>query len=125
MHELSVAAAIARIAARHAGERRVTAVEVRVGHLRQVVPDSLAFAFELLAEGTVLAGAELRLEAVAAAGRCRACGAWTEPDGLPLRCAACGGLDLALERGEELEVTAIELAAEQPLTTGGIAHGDH
>jgi hydrogenase nickel incorporation protein HypA/HybF len=86
MHELSVAAAIARIAARHAGGRRVTAVEVRVGHLRQVVPDSLTFAFELLAEGTVLEGAELRLEPVAPAGRCRACGATAEPEGFPLQC---------------------------------------
>jgi hydrogenase nickel incorporation protein HypA/HybF len=125
MHELSIADAIARIAARHAGERRVAAVEVRIGHLRQVVPDSLEFAFALLVEGTPLEGADLRLEQVAPAGRCRACGTAAELEGLPLRCPACGGLDVALERGEELLVTAIELAAEEPLTTGGMAHGDH
>ena len=54
MHELSIADAIARIAARHAGERRVSAVEVCVGHLRQVVPDSLEFAFGLLVDALTM-----------------------------------------------------------------------
>jgi hydrogenase nickel incorporation protein HypA/HybF len=125
MHEFSIASAVVDTAIRHAGERRVTVVSVRFGRLRQVVPDSLEFAFGLLVEGTPLEGAELRLEHVAPAGRCRACGTVAELEGLPLRCPACGGLDVALERGEELLVTAIELAAEEPLTTGGMAHGDH
>ena len=43
MHELSIASAIVDTALRHAGERRVTRVDVQVGALRQVVPDSLAF----------------------------------------------------------------------------------
>jgi hydrogenase nickel incorporation protein HypA/HybF len=38
MHELSIAASIADIAVRHARGRKVSRVEVRVGHLRQVVP---------------------------------------------------------------------------------------
>ena len=52
MHELSIADAIVRIACAHAGGRRIESVEVKVGHLRQVVPDALAFAFTLVAEGT-------------------------------------------------------------------------
>ena len=57
MHELSIADAIVRIACAHAGGRRIETVEVKVGHLRQVVPDSLAFAFTLVAEGTDAEGA--------------------------------------------------------------------
>jgi hydrogenase nickel incorporation protein HypA/HybF len=83
-----------------------------------VVPDALAFAFALVAEGTPVAGAELVMEEVPAAGRCRACGTESELPGFPLRCGACGGLDLELLRGEELLVDALEL--EEPmLTTGG------
>ncbi len=41
MHELSIAEAIVDVATRHAAGRRVVRVEVKVGHLRQVVPDSL------------------------------------------------------------------------------------
>ena len=117
MHELSLADAVVRIARRHAAGRPVAKVEVQVGHLRQVVPQSLEFAFELLAAGTELDGAELVLDEVPAAGRCRLCGTESELAGFPLRCDACGGLDLELLRGEELLVDALEL--EEPVLTSG------
>jgi hydrogenase nickel incorporation protein HypA/HybF len=117
MHELSIASAIVAIAARHAAGRRVTAVEVRVGHLRQVVPDSLAFAFELVAEGTEVEGAQLRLHEVPAAGRCRACATEGPLTSFPLHCAACGSLDVEVIRGEELLVDSLELEEEE------MAHG--
>ena len=119
MHELSIADAIAQIAVRHADGRRVTRVEVEVGHLRQVVPSALAFAFELVAEGTVVEGAELALEQVPAAGRCRGCGGEHRLEGFPLRCPACGSDDLELTRGEELRVTCLELEDEQEGAPGG------
>jgi hydrogenase nickel incorporation protein HypA/HybF len=43
VHELSVSAAVVDTAIRHAAGRKVTHVHLRVGALRQVVPDSLAF----------------------------------------------------------------------------------
>ena len=49
MHELSIASAIVDTALRHANDRRVTRVDVQVGALRQVVPDSLAFYFAIVA----------------------------------------------------------------------------
>jgi hydrogenase nickel incorporation protein HypA/HybF len=123
MHELSIADAIAAIVRRHAGGRTVTRVDVRVGHLRQVVPSSLEFSFQLVTAGTECDGAELVIEAVPAAGRCRACGAESEQDGFPLRCTSCGGLDLEITRGEELLVDALELDDEMTTTTGGLVHG--
>src|SRR3954452_16572973 len=107
MHELSIADAVVQIVNRHAGGRRVSKVELRVGHLRQVVPSALAFAFELVAKGTPAEGAELALEEVPAAGRCRACGAESELDGFPLRCGRCGDLDVEVIRGEELLVDSL------------------
>ena len=122
MHELSIAEAIVRIADGHAAGRQVLKVELRVGHLRQVVPSALAFAFELVAEGTAVAGAELVMEEVPARGRCRACGAETQLDGFPLQCAACAGFDLELLQGEELLVDALELE-DALTTTEGARHG--
>jgi hydrogenase nickel incorporation protein HypA/HybF len=121
MHELSIAEAIVAVAERHAAGRAVHAVDVRIGHLRQVVPGALEFAFELTAKGTSLDGAELRIEQVAAAGRCRICGADSELDGFPLTCAACGGLDVEVTAGEELLVDSLELE-ETMTTTGGPRH---
>ena len=119
MHELSIAESIVRVADRHAAGRDVLKVTVRIGHLRQVVPDALEFAFALVAEGTAVEGAELDLEEVPAAGICRTCGIETELDGFPLACEGCGGVDLELTRGEELLVDSLELEerSEQPLAT--------
>ncbi len=71
VHELSVASAVVDTATRHADGRRVTAVQLRVGHLRQVVPDSLAFYFDHVAAGTLCEGARLEQEVVPGAARVR------------------------------------------------------
>ena len=121
MHELAIAESIVNIAIRHADGRPVSRVELEVGHLRQVVPSALEFAFELLADGTVLEGAELAIEDVPARGRCRVCAAETTMSAFPLQCGSCGGLDVEVVAGDELLVTALEL--EEDLTTEGIGHG--
>ncbi len=115
MHELSIAGAGLDVVLEHAGGRRVTRVEVHVGHLRQVVPDALAFSFELVAQGTAAEGAELELVEVRAEGNCRACGARSALPGFPLRCVACGGLDVEIVRGEELCVESLDVTDGQPV----------
>ncbi|GAC1318674.1 MAG: hydrogenase maturation nickel metallochaperone HypA [Thermoleophilaceae bacterium] len=117
MHELSIADAIVTIARRHAAGRTVTRVDVRVGHLRQVVADSLTFAFELTAAGTELEGAELAIEEVPATVRCGACGAEATLREFPPHCAACASFDVEVTGGEELLVDSLEL--EGALTRDG------
>ena len=118
MHELSIAEAVVDIAVRHADGRPVSAVELKVGHLRQVVPSALEFAFDLVAEGTPVEGAELRIEQVPAAGVCRACGEETPLPAFPLCCRYCGSFDVEVAEGEELLVDSLELR-EAMTTTGG------
>ena len=124
MHELSLAEAIADVAVRHARGRRVTRVEVSVGALRQVVPDALEFAFGLVTQGTALDGAELVMRRVAAVGHCRACDAQSVMEVFPLQCARCGGLELDVIAGEELQVEALELDDEAVISEG-TSHGSH
>jgi hydrogenase nickel incorporation protein HypA/HybF len=122
MHELAIATALVEIVERHAAGRQVSRVDVRIGHLRQVVPSALAFAFELVTAGTALEGAELVIEPVPAVARCHAYGAQTEQAAFPLACASCGGWDVEVVQGEELQVDSIDL--EEALTsTGGQRHG--
>jgi hydrogenase nickel incorporation protein HypA/HybF len=118
MHELAVADAIAAIALDHAGDRRVRAVEVQIGHLRQVVPDALAFAFELVAAGTNLEGAALEIEHVPVRVRCTRCGDGTEQSEFPLVCTSCGSVEVDVVAGDELLVQALELE-EELATVGG------
>jgi len=129
MHELALSRAIVDAARRHAGGRRVTAVHVRLGALRQAVPGSLSFYFEVVAAESECAGARLELEPVAALLRCVECGREWDPEPPPLAehegalpplpvfsCPACGaaGEELA---GNELEVAWIEV--EEPAAAGG------
>jgi hydrogenase nickel incorporation protein HypA/HybF len=125
MHELAIAESMVAIANGHANGRRVTGVEIKVGHLRQVVPSALRFAFELVATGTAVEGAELRIEEVPAAGVCRACGAQSVLESFPLTCAACGGLDMEVTGGEELLVDWLELEEEPLLQANSMNGGSH
>lgn len=110
MHELSIARQLAGVVSRAAAGRRVLAIQVRVGHLRQVVPDSLASAWTFTVAGTALEGAELELEEVPVLLACRACGT-TAPPPAPLvfDCAACGSPDTSVAAGEELAVVSIDV----------------
>jgi hydrogenase nickel incorporation protein HypA/HybF len=116
MHELSIAEAIVAIAEEHAADRRVLKVEVKIGRLRQVVPSALAFAFELVAQGTPVDGAELVIEDVPARVACRACAAESLVTEFPFACTACGGFDVDVRSGDELLVDALEL--EEPIAVG-------
>jgi hydrogenase nickel incorporation protein HypA/HybF len=117
MHELSISSAIVDTALRHARGRRVSAVDVRVGALRQVVGDSLAFYFEIVARDTLCEGADLRLEAVPALLRCDACDREWDPAPEPslevlipvFRCPGCGAGASDTIAGGELEVSSIEV----------------
>ena len=109
MHELSLAATIADIVDRHAHGRRVTRVEVAIGHLRQAAPAALSFGFELVSTGTSLEGAKLAIRQVPVRGCCRRCGEEVEPETWPLACPRCASFDLTISGGEELSVEAIEV----------------
>ena len=54
MHELSLSSAIVATVEKHAAGRQVAVVTLRVGRLRQVVPETLEFYFAFVARGTRL-----------------------------------------------------------------------
>jgi hydrogenase nickel incorporation protein HypA/HybF len=111
VHEYSIATGLVEMALRHAGGRRVTGVNLRVGPLRQVVPDTLALAFELVARGTACEGARLDQKLVRCRLRCPLCVVeWiaAEPD---FRCRSCGWPAVVIS-GNELQMDSIEVEDE-------------
>jgi hydrogenase nickel incorporation protein HypA/HybF len=109
VHELSLCEAIAATVTRHAAERQATAVVVRVGHLRQVVPDALSFCWTMLTEGTDLEGCDLEIEQVPAVVRCGACATESQLDVPLMLCPSCSSDDVELLTGEEFVVVAVDL----------------
>lgn len=130
MHELSVSSAIVDTVIRHARGRRVGAVHLQVGTLRQVVPESLDFYFGIVSRDTVCAGADLELELIAARMRCRECANEWDPgpepshDGDPVamlprfRCPACDAAGAEVLAGDELLVDSIDVEDGPPPAAG-------
>ena len=109
MHELSLSGAVLNTVVKHAGEHRVSLVSLRVGRLRQVVPETLEFYFEFVARGTLCEGARLELQAVEARLRCEQCEREWEIEVPAFRCPTCGGAEVAVASGNEFEVESIEI----------------
>ena len=110
MHELSLSSAIVNTVVKHAQGRQVSVVTLRVGALRQVVPDTLDFYFGFVAEGTVCEGARLDQELVPARLRCARCESEWELDLPVFMCPACGSSGrIEVASGEEFEVESIQV----------------
>ncbi len=109
MHEMAIAGSVLESALRHAAGRRVRHVQLKVGHLRQVVPSSLTFSWQLITHDTDADGAGLGIEPVGAVGRCRDCSHESAQPAFPFRCAACGGLHLDVVHGNELLIDWLEV----------------
>lgn len=112
MHELSLCRAIADTVADHAAGRAVSRVRVRIGHLRQVVPGTLVFCWDIVTDGTDLAGAALDIDHVPAAVDCPSCGARTTLERPVMVCGACDARDVALVSGDEFLVASIDVMEE-------------
>lgn len=111
MHELSLCEAIAGLVKPYADGRHVDVVRVRIGALRQVVPESLSFCWTLLRDYEDMPDAELELEFVTAEVRCRPCGdesvitsQWS------LLCPRCGSADVEVLHGDEFLVTSLDVS---------------
>jgi hydrogenase nickel incorporation protein HypA/HybF len=119
VHELSICSSIADIATRRAAGRTVVVINMRIGQLRQIVPDTLMYCWELVSADTPLAGSRISAEYVPARISCRLCGQVTEVGEVPVfACGGCGGVDVQVVSGEEFLITSLELELLSPGATG-------
>lgn len=114
MHELSICTAIAKIAHDAAAGRPVERVRVDVGHLRQVVPETLRHSWEMVVFGTTLDGSTLEVREVPVVIECHQCGAQTPLDDPIFRCGACASTDTKVISGDELFVTSLDVTVDAP-----------
>lgn len=114
MHELSLCESIARAVTREAGGRRVSSVRLRIGALRQVVPDTLVYCWSITSRGPILDGSVLEIEHVPAEIECRGCGTRSQLSRFNVNCPSCGGNDVTVVAGEEMLIVSIDVA-ESPV----------
>jgi hydrogenase nickel incorporation protein HypA/HybF len=113
MHEMGIAAQVVQIAtdsipADMAGAR-VEQVNLKVGKLAAVVPQSLLFCYDIITRDTPLAGSRLHIEEVPVTARCNDCGHDWTVEGPVFRCPECDSGSIQLTSGQELEITSIEI----------------
>lgn len=107
MHELGVAQEVVEIVSKHA-RGKVSRVVLEVGKLSAILPDAIRFCFEVCAEGTALAGAQLDIIEIPGRAICRRCRAQLQLERPFGRCD-CGSTDLEWLSGEELNVKEYEV----------------
>ena len=111
MHELSLCEAIVGVVKPYADGRHVDVVRVRIGALRQVVPESLSFCWTLLRDYEDMPDAELELEFVTAEVRCRCCRTESSiTSQWSLLCPRCSSADVEVLRGDEFLVTSLDVS---------------
>ena len=114
MHEIGIALQIVDIATAsippNIGKTRVEKVNLRIGKLAAVVPESLRFCFEMAAKDTPLQGAQLSIEELPGVAKCNDCDTQWTIRGLSFRCGKCQSSSVEIISGRELDVQSIEIA---------------
>jgi hydrogenase nickel incorporation protein HypA/HybF len=104
-----MAQAVVRTVAEEVPGRTVTTVTLRIGVASGVVPEALAFAWDVVTVGSALAGSRLDVVRVPLTVSCRACGTTGAADPLRVRCGACGDRAVDVAGGRELEIATVEV----------------
>ena len=108
MHELGVTQSIVDRVAQAAGDSHVSSIRLEIGKLSGVSVDSIRFCFEIVASGTVLEGAHLRIDMSAGRAACASCGSEFIVEDLILLCP-CGSADVKIIDGNQLLIKSVEV----------------
>ena len=116
MHEMGIATEIVRIVIdsipADMPNSKVARINLKVGKLAAVVPQSLLFCFDIAAKETAAEGAQLSIEEIAVSARCNACAQRWEVSEPVFQCPECAGTSVEMLTGRELDIESIELEEE-------------
>ena len=112
MHEMALCESILQILEEESGKQgysRVKAVRLEIGALSCVEKEALRFNFEVITQGSLAEGASLELLDVPGQAWCMPCGQAVEMGSLVDPCPLCGGFQVQVTGGEELQIRDLEV----------------
>lgn len=113
MHELSIAQNIFNIIMGNMNEGRIVGkvvnIRLRIGRMTAIVPENLAFMFEVVSRETPLEKAGLEIDTIPIQCICEKCHAEFEMDAIGFICPSCGSSDVKITSGRELEIESVEV----------------
>ncbi len=122
MHEMGIALQIVEIATASLPsdltDARVVAVNLKIGKLAAVVPESLRFCFDVTVKDTPLAGAKLAIEEIPVVAKCNDCETQWTIDTPNFVCKTCESGSLEILSGRELDIESIEVVEEAKNDSG-------
>lgn len=130
MHEFSAACSIVDTAVEAAQSNdatKVNVVNIEVGEFTFLIPEQLAFNFEIASKNSIVEGAELRIKTVKGKLLCSDCGfegeSIVDPDippqlavFAPMKCPKCGGSSTTITGGKDFIITNIEAEVSESTT---------
>ncbi len=109
MHELSVVQSMMKIIEKHAKNKEVAKVAVKIGKMSGIEPYFLKESFDFFKENTVCKNAELEIIECEIKIKCKSCGAENEIKDFDFSCPVCGSLKTEIISGEEMHIEYIEI----------------
>jgi len=108
MHEYSLAQSILRSVTKHAGNAKVTRVDLVIGEASGVLSESLCMYFDIFAENTICSDAIIKIETTKPKLRCKACGIFFVRKPFCFKCT-CGSEGEPTEIGREFYIKSITI----------------
>lgn len=113
MHEMGIAHQIIQIAIdaipADMASCKINAVNVEIGTLSAIVPDSLSFCFELGIKDTPCAGAELSIKIIPAVMKCNDCNTEWNINEIAFECQSCRSTNLQTIKNCDIDIISIDI----------------
>lgn len=112
MHELTLAERALGIVdktARAAGAQRVTRIRLSIGALAHVDPDTMQYCCEVVSRDSLAEGAQIEVTRAPGLAWCSTCQAEVALAQVGEPCPACGGYQLRITDGDQMQVVDISI----------------
>lgn len=113
MHEMGIVMQIIDIAVsaipKTIQDPKIKQLNLKIGKLTAIVPQSLKFCFEIASKDTLLNGAVLNIEEIPIVAECKDCQHEWSIDEPVFKCPKCDSGSLNIISGREMNITSLEL----------------
>lgn len=112
MHEMSLVLSILDIVTAKANEEkadRINEIEIEVGELAGVQPESLLFCFDAARKHTLAENASLQIIDIPAKGKCLDCAAEFPVEFYFSKCPECGSYKVDVIQGKDFRIRSINI----------------
>ena len=112
MHELSVALNIIEIVLDYANKlqaKSVCELELDIGTISGVIPETLEFAMDVSIKDTIIENAKIKINVIEAEAKCMKCEKHFNLNDIYTLCPFCGSFEFDIIKGKELKVKSIKI----------------